>query len=767
MKLKNLLRNIFFCFTFFAVLFAENGVAPNAYAASLPFYNITANTGENYTGKQVIYTYNGRELPLTYPGILVSGTALADCEELFARELGLQVTISGNTINFTDGITIVQFTLGSKSATINGTAYTMNVAPVQLLFNDTIKYYVPTRFVTEAFGFSYVWVSSTSTVKITKTLNLSINDKNITYNNAFYSVSYDEQMIPTELPILYYNGSIYAPARKIFETAGCIYEESDSDILITRGDISLALKLNNTTAFVNNKKIIMGVAPVKITDVSKGTSYTYIPLEFASEMLGFKLDYQEKRHCYVLNETEATGKSAQQPWLNNYIGIDSSETVIPLFDTSNRTSCFEWTEQESFEKQENHTYLTKVCGYSLDNNVNVLELYGVTKRDITDFMDSGQLILELPSILTNIDIQYYPYAENSTLVHSILVGLSDNTKIMVMSATAIQWFFVENTECVQVYIVAADVPVESMFYVYTGNFTDSLTNTYPDDKLIVPLPEEIESAHIQDRDNYLEKNFEIKVSGNHEEFYQNNIIQNPYYLIKDYMVSYDYMTDTTTVKFFTKAICGYKYSVKKGYLEITVARPSDLYSKIVVLDAGHGGTDPGASKGGYNEKDINFKILNTYTKTIFEDSDIKIYFTRETDVLIDLYDRAAFASEVGADMFLSLHMNANNSGSVSGTEIFYSSYNNTAAESGLTSTRLAKALADNISSAMGTKNRGVSNSEFVVVKYNTVPAVLIELGFMTNKSELAKLTDSAYQIKAAGAIYWSVIEMFELFPTGR
>ena len=112
-------------------------------------------------------------------------------------------------------------------------------------------------------------------------------------------------------------------------------------------------------------------------------------------------------------------------------------------------------------------------------------------------------------------------------------------------------------------------------------------------------------------------------------------------------------------------------------------------------------------------------------------------------------------------------MNANNSTKANGTEIFYSSYNNDMNDSGLCSTRLAKTLAENISYFMETKNRGVSNSEFVVVKYNTVPAVLIELAFMTNQADLAKITDPEYQLKAAIAIYLSVVEIFELFPTGR
>ena len=134
---------------------------------------------------------------------------------------------------------------------------------------------------------------------------------------------------------------------------------------------------------------------------------------------------------------------------------------------------------------------------------------------------------------------------------------------------------------------------------------------------------------------------------------------------------------------------------------------------------------------------------------------------------MDLYTRAGFAKEIGADLFISLHSNANNSSSVTGTQVFYSNDNNVTLKSGLNSSKLAKSLVDNLSSVMNTKNRGISSSEFVVVKYNTVPAVLIELGFMTNPTELSKLTDATYQKKVGDAIFNTVTEIFKTYPTGR
>ena len=114
-----------------------------------------------------------------------------------------------------------------------------------------------------------------------------------------------------------------------------------------------------------------------------------------------------------------------------------------------------------------------------------------------------------------------------------------------------------------------------------------------------------------------------------------NQIINPYYGITISKPEYDYVNNLTIINFKTNSVYGYSYSVKEGYLELTVGKPSEIYSKIIVLDAGHGGIDPGAIKNGIFEKNITFKIINTYVKDLFEKSDVKVYFTRESDVKID------------------------------------------------------------------------------------------------------------------------------------
>jgi N-acetylmuramoyl-L-alanine amidase len=214
---------------------------------------------------------------------------------------------------------------------------------------------------------------------------------------------------------------------------------------------------------------------------------------------------------------------------------------------------------------------------------------------------------------------------------------------------------------------------------------------------------------------------------------------------------------------------GYEIFTDEDYIYVNVGNPRDIYKNIVVLDPGHGGTAPGAIYNDVKEKNLNFKILYEIGKNFFnsDPSKLKVYYTRETDVDISLADRAAFADKIGADLFVSLHMNANTNKSVYGTEVYYSNSNNKKNKAGLNSETLAKLFVNNISSSLKTNNRGTRAAQYTVVHKNTVPAVLIELGFMSNSSDFAKITDSSFQYNAAKAIYETLLQVFELYPTGR
>lgn len=296
-----------------------------------------------------------------------------------------------------------------------------------------------------------------------------------------------------------------------------------------------------------------------------------------------------------------------------------------------------------------------------------------------------------------------------------------------------------------------------------GNNTD---NTRPVRQgLFASLPDGVNISDLMIEDQYWNRRIILSMPGDQTAFYQSNAIRNPYPVVEDISVHFE--GGRTKIILTTSRIQGYELAKENGGFSLHLGNPSEIYDKIVVLDAGHGGIDPGAAAGGYNEKDINFTILNQYTKEYFEGSNIKIYFTRTSDVKIDLYERADFASRVEADIFISLHMNAASATSAAGTSVYYSILNTSTTSGGLTGKQMATTLAENLSKSLGTKNRGIIAKDFVVVRETRMPAVLIELAFITNASDRKIITTPATQKKAAKTIYDTVVQFFKDYPTGR
>ena len=146
---------------------------------------------------------------------------------------------------------------------------------------------------------------------------------------------------------------------------------------------------------------------------------------------------------------------------------------------------------------------------------------------------------------------------------------------------------------------------------------------------------------------------------------------------------------------------------------------------------------------------------------------MKAYWTRYDDTFVTLNDRAAYAKSVGADLFISLHMNSATSTSANGTEVFYSTSNNKTLSNGLNSKKVATYFQTNLVSSLGMNSRGVKTANYVVIYKNTVPAVLVELGFISNSSDRQKLADASFQKKSAKKIYQLTEDIFEDYPTGR
>ena len=219
---------------------------------------------------------------------------------------------------------------------------------------------------------------------------------------------------------------------------------------------------------------------------------------------------------------------------------------------------------------------------------------------------------------------------------------------------------------------------------------------------------------------------------------------------------------------------------------------------VVVLDAGHGGKDPGRpTKNGYKEKNIALKVVLEIGKQLEKNPDFKVIYTRKTDVFLELYERSAIANKADADLFVSVHCNAHHT-QAHGTETYvlgaknsernmavakaeneviflednykenYEGFDPSSPESEIAigiaqevyveqSVILARKVEDNFAGQLKRKSRGIKQLSLWVLHNTYMPSVLIETGFITNKKEGAYLNSKSGQTKIATAIKDAIV----------
>ena len=199
----------------------------------------------------------------------------------------------------------------------------------------------------------------------------------------------------------------------------------------------------------------------------------------------------------------------------------------------------------------------------------------------------------------------------------------------------------------------------------------------------------------------------------------------------------------------------------------------DVLNKVVYLDAGHGGYDPGASYFGISEKSLTLAIQSR-VKDKLEAEGYQVVTTRTSDTYVDLTDRSRAANASESDIFVSIHINASGSSAAQGIETYYyqpyaeypsrinATYHANPTRLSMSDT-LANAIQSSLINATGAQNQGVKRQTFAVLRETTSPAVLLELGFLSNPQEAARLNTSAYQETLANAIVAGIKRYYSVY----
>lgn len=682
-----------------------------------------------YRGKQSTVYHNTKRISnKKYVGLTIKKTRMAAYDDVFKKGLKVKTSYKSSTKKITmtkNGMTVTM-KIGSKYAYVNGKKQKLSAAPVKVRYvsRKKTKILVPVKFLCEQFGFNYK--ASGSEIIITDAMLLEYNGQ-IKKSKVMGKLSYNEkENTLSTMPVIKLGSTVYIPAEETFKNiVGIEYDyNAETGVMTLKNEATgktVQMTLNEETIAVNGA-VSSSTPMYMVTRKDKGKNVLCVPAKNVIKKLGYSYTWDSTKSLVSMHDL---------------IYFDWKANA----STSNTTTN---TENINYITEAKATYNPDIDCISFSikgSDINIMNQVSVVRNDRV-------ITVTIPAT-SKYNLEQFSFNKFVNTLEKFEV-VEDGSGNVVLHITGFS---------------PADFAYTSLDGTLTINVMGEYIGKYA---LKIMKPSGITITDVTNEDWYNSRRFKIFIRGNHVDFLNANPI----------IVSSDVVTDVTTelgtdgntvITVSTSKLQGYKIYNKSDSFVVTVGNPRTIYKNIVVLDAGHGGYDAGASNKGTKEKDLNYKIIYTLMKDYFNSNapDTKVYWTRTTDTFISLANRAAFANKVGADLFISLHMNSASSSSANGTEVYYSTNNNSKSFSGITSKTIATLFKNNLVNTLGMNNRGVKTAGFYVTKHNTVPAVLIELGFLSGNSDYAKLTNLTFQKNSAQVIYNTINQIFTSYPTGR
>jgi N-acetylmuramoyl-L-alanine amidase len=178
-------------------------------------------------------------------------------------------------------------------------------------------------------------------------------------------------------------------------------------------------------------------------------------------------------------------------------------------------------------------------------------------------------------------------------------------------------------------------------------------------------------------------------------------------------------------------------------------RPSPVAGRVIVIDPGHGGSNPGAiGVTGLMEKIVNLDV-SLRVANLLRSAGATVVMTRSSDIYLNLAPRVVVAENAKADVFVSIHANAHLSPSIGGTETYYYQYK----ASGNQSRILAQSIQSELVRTLRLRDIGIKQGSFHVIRETSMPSVLVELAFLSNALEESMMRTDTFRENSAAAIF--------------
>lgn len=575
-----------------------------------------------------------------------------------------------------------------------------------------------------------------------------------------------------KMPPIVLNNFTLVPAREVFEAMGATVEwkKDLEQVYVKYNDKLVVIPIGSTKAYVNGQATTMQTAAKIINNK------TMIPLRFVATSLGMQVSWDTKTRVADIDTGNISSGDVVE------VTEETTTTVAPVITTTTeQTTTTETTTEETttvasttettteqttaaevnnisaitFSKGNSYKDIITIEG---DYNPDVSKAFSSDNKTLTLSINNAKLVADKGNIDEGAYISSGYYYQNNGNVVTVSLNLKNSNM-----AVDIRQLGNNKTTVTVTYASSNSTDSNNSS---SSNSNSSLSGNCGYDaenaRFYFKNNGSINIKNIIESDNYNDLNYKLTLNGDYTSIFSNTTYPVNSSYINNIVVN---STATSTVITFSeKKIMTVLMSEADGYIYIKPVLPKERYSKIIVLDAGHGGSDPGASGNGLIEKNLTLSMLNKARALFDSDGTIKCYATRTTDTYPSFNDRTDLGNDVG-DAFISIHINAAANTSAAGTET-YSLYANDQGN-GLTSYGLASEILKNLLSQLGTKDRKVKSENWIVLRQSKIPASLIEIGFITNSGDAAIMGSDAGQQKVAQAIFDSVKNLFNQYPPVR
>lgn len=636
-------------------------------------------------------------------------------------------------------------------------------------------------------------------------MDLFYNGKHHAYAAKEVKIEIDgKEMVPKDMPAVIIDGRTMLPMRQIAQELGCEvnWNEAAQQIYVMRGSDIIVFTVNSKAGYENGKEFTMDVPATIVND------RTMLPVRALADALHLNIKWDDPNRTVSIQsgdtvvKDEPTTPESGQTTAGTLTSIqtpsakDADQTFIIQADASmgryektfvdDQKIVLDFYGAKSSLPGEitktNSDIVTGIRTATHENNGDsftrvVFDLSGKKDYEVTQSADKKNITISFGK--TTVDKISAVHSQNKDMItiggtgsFGASVAMTADPQKIVVTIPNCQSNLSDkiNTDDLQ-YVLDGKVDaskgntVEMVFsvedlvqYSYREENQNLILEIYPTtlknmryDKnvnvLYLDKKDKIDTGSVKFEDHYLDGYFDVTLPGDYENLYGYGTYDVKGTVVENIEVSTK--GGSTTFRFQQNRISAYEVTDEGDSYAIRVKNPKEVYDKVLLLDAGHGGKDPGTSGNGMQEKNLTLTIAQKIEQEL-QGSGIKVYMTRDSDVYPENSTRAQTANDI-ADLLVSIHINSGPE-TANGTESLYQVHANDSS-SRLTSKQLAEILQASMISGTGNTNRGVKlRTDLLILNRTTVPSAIVEVVFITNTGDALKISNPAYQDQVAQAI---------------